>query len=60
MSGFRYARGPAVGYAADDWSRQTAVRMLADGYTVDAILRYLEAYGLSFFAAQALLRELQS
>jgi len=58
MMGYRGARGPAVGAARDEWSVATAKRMIADGYDIGRIIDYLEAYGLSFFAAQALLREL--
>lgn len=50
--------GPAQGHKADDWSRETARRMAADRYCPSAIIRYLEAYGLSFYAAQALVREM--
>lgn len=50
--------GPASGHPADAWSVETVRRMLAQNYTADAILRHLEAYGLSFYAAQALLREM--
>lgn len=49
--------GPAQGAAADDWSRRTAKDMIADGYVPSAILDKLTAYGLSLYAAQALLRE---
>jgi hypothetical protein len=51
-------RGPAVGAARDEWSMQTALRMLADGYDAGRVISYLEAYGLSFFAAQGVVREL--
>lgn len=59
MQGYR-TRGPAEGHAIDEWSTVTASRMMVDGYCPSAIINYLEAYGLSFFTACALVRELQA
>ena len=56
MQGFRSV-GPAVGYQADEWAFETTERMIDENYEDDAIIRYLEAYGLSTFAAQALVRK---
>ena len=55
-----HIRGPAEGAQIDEWSTTTAARMMADGYMPGVIIRYLEGYGLSFFAAQALVRQLQT
>jgi hypothetical protein len=40
---------------ADDWSRETAARMLAEGYSHSAVIRKLEAYGCGFYAARGIL-----
>lgn len=55
MQGFRSV-GPAVGYQADEWSTATAREMIDAGSDDGTVIRYLEAYGLSTFAAQALVR----
>ena len=44
---------------ADDWSRAKAAEMHAAGYDAGTIVRHLEAYGIGFYAAQALVRGLQ-
>ena len=54
-----WARRPAWTAPADDWCRETATRMHADGYTAGAIIQHLEAYGCGLFAAQAIVIRLQ-
>jgi hypothetical protein len=44
---------------ADDWSRAKAAEMHADGCAAGVIIGKLEAYGIGFYAAQALVRNLQ-
>jgi hypothetical protein len=44
---------------ADDWSRAKAAEMHRDGYAAGVIIAKLEAYGIGFYAAQALVRNLQ-
>jgi hypothetical protein len=44
---------------ADDWSRAKAAEMHRAGYTAGTILGHLEAYGIGFYAAQAIVRALQ-
>ncbi len=48
------------GAPADDWSRETAARMFAEGVAPGAIISKLEAYGCGVFAAQSLIRDLQA
>jgi hypothetical protein len=43
---------------ADDWSREKAAEMRRDGYAAGVIIDKLEAYGIGFYAAQALVRQL--
>jgi hypothetical protein len=44
---------------ADDWARAKAGEMHRDGYSAGVIIAKLEAYGIGFYAAQALVRDLQ-
>jgi len=44
---------------ADNWSREKAAEMHRDGYAAGVIIAKLEAYGIGFYAAQALVRKLQ-
>jgi len=41
---------------ADDWARAKAEEMHRDGYPPGVIVAKLEAYGIGFYAARALLR----
>ena len=41
---------------ADKWATEKAAEMLAAGYDAGTIIRHLEAYGIGFYAAQALVR----
>jgi hypothetical protein len=50
---------PAWTAPADQWSRDHAADMLAQGYSAGAIIAKLEAYGTGFYAAQAIVRALQ-
>jgi hypothetical protein len=43
---------------ADDWSRAKAAEMHEAGYAAGVIIKKLEAYGIGFHSAQALVREL--
>jgi hypothetical protein len=43
---------------ADDWSCAKADEMYRDGYAAGVIIAKLEAYGIGFCAAQALVRNL--
>lgn len=49
---------PAWNAPADDWCRETAARMHAQGCHPGTIIDHLEAYGCGFHAAQALVRDL--
>jgi hypothetical protein len=44
---------------ADDWSRAKAAEMHQAGYPAGVIIAKLEAYGIGFYAAQALVRNFQ-
>jgi hypothetical protein len=44
---------------ADDWCRETAARMIGEGYAAGVVIRYLEAYGCGLYAAQAIVRRLK-
>ena len=41
---------------ADDWARAKAEEIYRDGCPPDVIVAKLEAYGIGFYAARALLR----
>ena len=41
---------------ADKWATEKAAEMLAASYDPGTIIRHLEAYGIGFYAAQALVR----
>jgi hypothetical protein len=41
---------------ADQWAIDKAAEMLVAGYDAGTIIRHLEAYGIGFYAAQALVR----
>ena len=41
---------------ADQWAIDKAAEMLAAGCEPGTIIRHLEAYGIGFYAAQALVR----
>jgi hypothetical protein len=43
----------------DDWARAKANEMHGAGYAAGVIIAKLEAYGIGFCAAQALVRDLQ-
>ena len=43
---------------ADDWSRAKGKEMFDAGYPAGTIIRHLEAYGIGFYAAQAIVRNL--
>jgi hypothetical protein len=45
---------------ADEWSRAKAAEMHRDGYAAGVIIDKLEAYGIGFYAAQALVRRLKN
>jgi len=51
----RHGPAPEQGARADQWSRDTVATMRADGYAESAIMTKLQAYGLSWGAAQRLL-----
>ena len=55
----RLPHGFPVNKPADDWCRQTAARMYADGYDAGTTIRHLTAYGCGLYAAQALVRNLR-
>ena len=44
---------------ADEWSKNKAAEMFAAGYDPRTIIEKLEAYGIGYMSAQALVRELQ-
>jgi hypothetical protein len=44
---------------ADDWARAKAAEMHGAGSAAGVIIAKLEAYGIGFYAAQALVRNLQ-
>jgi hypothetical protein len=50
---------PPWGKPADDWSRAKAAEMHAAGYSAGLIIDHLQAYGISLYAAQSLVRNLK-
>jgi hypothetical protein len=43
---------------ADDWSRAKAAEMHQAAYSAGTIIAHLEAYGIWFYAAQTIVRDL--